>query len=153
MDKKTKLLDTNLKIWILLIVGVALGLHALFEPSKKKSVAPAIAPAPVASAPAPVAPEPAPVVAKVKAKQYIIPKGTPGGFWMSEIDEINDAYREGNDIEALRLMRKGLRRGSLILFPQTTATFVDETDGYVQLQPKVASLPFWFNKSQVRAKK
>jgi hypothetical protein len=150
MEKKERIFDSSLIVWIILIVGAIRGLRSWLAPVNKMSVTPA----PVASTPAPVASTPAPVVEKVKATQYIIPATkTPGSFWFSEIDAISEAYMEGNDAEALRLTAKGLRRGSIVIFPKTTATFVDEMGGFVKLQPKVSTLPFWFNKKYVRAKK
>jgi hypothetical protein len=149
MEKKERIIDSSLIIWIILFVGAILGLRA-WRASVNK---PTIALAPVASTPAPVASTPAPVVEKVKVTQYIIPAKTPGSFWFSEIDGISEAYMEGNDAEALRLTAKGLRSGSIVIFPKTPATFVDEMGGFVKLQPKVSTHPFWFNKKYVRAKK
>ena len=134
-------MDTNTKIWILVVVGVVLagnaGWNAITKPVVSPSEVERIIRASEVGSPA----------------QYSIPSGTLGNVFFNELVAMRKAFNDGNDDEAARLVRKGQRGGTIVVFNKDTpATLATDLGDYLQLQPAGAKNKFWFGKNQVSIK-
>jgi hypothetical protein len=136
-------MDTNTKVWIIGILGVGLAANAGWEAITKDTTWES------KSAPVRMTEEKV-----LDTKQYTIPSGALGNVFFNELVAMRKAASDGDDAEAARLVRRGQRKGAIVVFNKnTTATLTNDLGEYLQLQPVGATEKFWFGKNQVSPRK
>lgn len=135
-------MDTNTKIWILIVVGVVLAGNAAWNAITKPAVSSSEVERIIRASEV------------VSPAQYTIPSGTLGNVFFNELVAMRKAFNDGDDAETARLIRKGQRKGAIVVFKKSTpAILTNDLGEYLQLQPVGATDKFWFGKNQVSAKK